>query len=409
MAKAQIYDILSEDSPGFIYLIYDGRHYKIGTSKNVKIRLSQIKSHNPTVQLVCKVFSDKYLQLERFFHERYNAFRIGGEWFDFPANIEIEKEFISVAKELEKQIENIDLPNKYSNSDEQTKNKGNTTSAILDMLLVNYLICHTSVSKATSLVSTINDIARENQSMVEQVIGKWNKSNPLSLIRKLLYVVNYKLTDAKKIRDGDSTFWEYKVLPISSNQMPDHIAIVVNNAFQTTNLRSHLTKDLTMESTEQYRTDEAFPVINITSTCKTKKASFFDKYKINVIEGARVFPYPKLDGFDNVVVYEFIHADIENGDKIFSGVWYKGLISYQRYVEIINYGDALDCSEITDDEDIQAEIRDMKKHSFCKGYKLNYSTNIVDHITNLPDTAWNHWFYYHSDPSSTIIFQMGIE
>jgi hypothetical protein len=60
------------------YLIHDGRHYKIGKSKDPEKRLKEIKTANHKAKLVC--YSE--LMPEKFFHEVYAHRRTGGEWFN---------------------------------------------------------------------------------------------------------------------------------------------------------------------------------------------------------------------------------------------------------------------------------------------------------------------------------------
>jgi hypothetical protein len=61
----------------FTYLMFDGQYYKIGQSTQPEKRLKQIKTGNPSTELLCygNAISEKYL------HTRFYQNRIKGEWF----------------------------------------------------------------------------------------------------------------------------------------------------------------------------------------------------------------------------------------------------------------------------------------------------------------------------------------
>ncbi len=60
-----------------VYLIYDGRHYKIGQSNDPVKRFRQIKVGNPSVKLMAY----GYGLSEKFLHVKYKKYRVSGEWF----------------------------------------------------------------------------------------------------------------------------------------------------------------------------------------------------------------------------------------------------------------------------------------------------------------------------------------
>ena len=64
------------------YLIFDGRYYKIGESVSPKIRLSAIKSANPTATLLTSGTGASEIRL----HRLYKGIRINGEWFDLSSD-----------------------------------------------------------------------------------------------------------------------------------------------------------------------------------------------------------------------------------------------------------------------------------------------------------------------------------
>lgn len=61
------------------YLIYDGKLYKIGSSKNPEGRLRQLKTANPSCELLCYGSG----VTERWLHDHFFRDRIKGEWFRF--------------------------------------------------------------------------------------------------------------------------------------------------------------------------------------------------------------------------------------------------------------------------------------------------------------------------------------
>lgn len=64
----------------YTYLISDGRYYKIGESLNPFRRLKQLRTANPFVKLIG--YTKKYS--ESRLHQKFNKWKIKGEWFDLP-------------------------------------------------------------------------------------------------------------------------------------------------------------------------------------------------------------------------------------------------------------------------------------------------------------------------------------
>lgn len=81
--KDGTYGLHSKDAGG-VYLLSCGEYFKIGYSKNIKSRLSGIRTSNPTeVQLVAKYspFDKNYPLLESKLHEKFKDSRHLLEWF----------------------------------------------------------------------------------------------------------------------------------------------------------------------------------------------------------------------------------------------------------------------------------------------------------------------------------------
>jgi hypothetical protein len=74
-----------------VYLISDGKHFKIGIAKNVRSRLSGLQTSNPNKLKLCGVYKPKQTTaffVEQQLHNYFKDYRSSGEWFD----IEISKE-----------------------------------------------------------------------------------------------------------------------------------------------------------------------------------------------------------------------------------------------------------------------------------------------------------------------------
>ena len=66
----------------FIYMAQSIEGYKIGMSQNVKGRVSNIRSHAPSAELVHVFEADNPRVAEGLLHKRHSAYKVGGEWFN---------------------------------------------------------------------------------------------------------------------------------------------------------------------------------------------------------------------------------------------------------------------------------------------------------------------------------------
>lgn len=67
---------------GYVYLINAGEFYKIGISRNVDRRITQLSTIPPfDVTLVCIIETDDMLGLENKLHTMFSEKRVNGEWF----------------------------------------------------------------------------------------------------------------------------------------------------------------------------------------------------------------------------------------------------------------------------------------------------------------------------------------
>ena len=71
---------------GYVYLINAGEFYKIGISRNVDRRITQLSTIPPfDVTLVCTIETDDMLGLENELHTMFSEKRVNGEWFTLSA------------------------------------------------------------------------------------------------------------------------------------------------------------------------------------------------------------------------------------------------------------------------------------------------------------------------------------
>lgn len=66
------------------YMVYLAKDYKsglikIGYSKNPIFREQTLRAENPMIDIFCIILGDRYL--EKYLHDKYQDFRIRGEWF----------------------------------------------------------------------------------------------------------------------------------------------------------------------------------------------------------------------------------------------------------------------------------------------------------------------------------------
>lgn len=81
-------------TPGYVYLIQANNLFKIGKTKNVKQRLSNLQTSNPVkLNLIGVIETDNCSLLESFFHQHCSKYRTTGEWFNIP-----EDEIADIAK-----------------------------------------------------------------------------------------------------------------------------------------------------------------------------------------------------------------------------------------------------------------------------------------------------------------------
>ena len=73
-----------------IYVFESHGQFKIGVSQNVDVRLRSIKTGNPNVRLIyeSKKIANAY-KIENMIHSQLGNYRINGEWFSVPEQINI--------------------------------------------------------------------------------------------------------------------------------------------------------------------------------------------------------------------------------------------------------------------------------------------------------------------------------
>ncbi|NER99701.1 MAG: GIY-YIG nuclease family protein [Symploca sp. SIO1B1] len=76
------------NKPGFIYLIHaqETDRYKIGlTTRSVEARFTELNSSQSPfpLELIDWFETPNVTEDEKYFHEKYSAYRVHGEWFEF--------------------------------------------------------------------------------------------------------------------------------------------------------------------------------------------------------------------------------------------------------------------------------------------------------------------------------------
>jgi len=69
---------------GFVYLLCDGEHFKIGmTKKDIHKRISELQTGNPNEIYITSFHETNYpYRIEQMIHFRYHTSKIKNEWFD---------------------------------------------------------------------------------------------------------------------------------------------------------------------------------------------------------------------------------------------------------------------------------------------------------------------------------------
>jgi hypothetical protein len=84
--KIDTAQIPGEEIKGFVYLLQCGSHYKIGASKNVDRRITQLATLPPfDLERICIIETEDMFGLEASLHEKFSSKRERGEWFRLDA------------------------------------------------------------------------------------------------------------------------------------------------------------------------------------------------------------------------------------------------------------------------------------------------------------------------------------
>lgn len=69
---------------GFVYLLCDGEHFKIGmTKKNIHKRISELQTGNPNEIYIISFHETNYpYRVEQMLHIKYSTSNVKNEWFD---------------------------------------------------------------------------------------------------------------------------------------------------------------------------------------------------------------------------------------------------------------------------------------------------------------------------------------
>lgn len=76
-------DDTASSANGYVYLVEDGRRYKIGRTRSVEDRIPELSNQSShRIDLVHKIATDDPPGIEKYWHERFADKRKYGEWFD---------------------------------------------------------------------------------------------------------------------------------------------------------------------------------------------------------------------------------------------------------------------------------------------------------------------------------------
>ena len=82
-------DSVGNNKHGFVYMFKSGRYYKIGMSKDTVRRGAELRIQLPEkCTLIHSIKTDDPSGIESYWHKRFEAKRLNGEWFDLsPAEV----------------------------------------------------------------------------------------------------------------------------------------------------------------------------------------------------------------------------------------------------------------------------------------------------------------------------------
>lgn len=67
---------------GFVYIMRDGKRFKIGITTNPEERLYGLQTANPDIELMGAVFCKNPEQVEAYWHDMFDEKRYDREWFN---------------------------------------------------------------------------------------------------------------------------------------------------------------------------------------------------------------------------------------------------------------------------------------------------------------------------------------
>ena len=93
---------------GFVYLLCDGEHFKIGMTKqkNIHKRIAELQTGNPNEIWLHSYYETKYpYKVEQMMHNKYKNTNVKNEWFDLSSKDVIN--FKNTCKDCELIIESL--------------------------------------------------------------------------------------------------------------------------------------------------------------------------------------------------------------------------------------------------------------------------------------------------------------
>jgi hypothetical protein len=99
-----------KDKKAYVYLMFDGKYFKIGKTNNLKKRVKQFRTSNIDIKLVAYKYSFDAIKEEKFLHKIFSKYKIEYEWFKFNNIYEFSKLWLlyeSFTCDFKKLIKNI--------------------------------------------------------------------------------------------------------------------------------------------------------------------------------------------------------------------------------------------------------------------------------------------------------------
>lgn len=150
------------------YLLYDGKYFKVGRTKNIEIRLKNIKSNNPDVILIAYTNSD----VEYNIFIKYDEYIYHNEWL----NIKDDNIVNNILNEFDIHV------NKYTEHDKLKK--------------IN--VCKKILNQKKGQIKASNNKTNKTNNIIKNAIYELNKNNIKITQRKIADITGLGIATIKR-------------------------------------------------------------------------------------------------------------------------------------------------------------------------------------------------------------------